>query len=376
MEQKHLMGLNMDVGQAVDCQPHLWLRVAACGLWHHAVSVDSTNTTGSSSPFVGGWKWEWKKTPGSRQELGTFTPQPKYDDRSMALDATRKTERCVEQHNQFSNAKPANPVVTYMHAQKATSGRIWISPKHRFHRKGSPASNQRPNQSLHFAETGTPRIDVMHAQKATSGRIWISPKHRFHRKGSPASNQRPNQSLRSAETGTPRIAVGELPWVPENRERSPSLLQHVRKRLRSKSPDPRLSPPGTLNGSPGLLQHVRTRLRSKSPDPRLSPPGTLNDKCRGEPQLRPVRRRLRSKSPSSSLPLEPATTLNDQRRSEAQRTPPGRAGQRAKWPVSYKSEQDSVAVGLLTTPEWRELCRKRGLSGQGCRKQLAQQLRS
>jgi len=170
-------------------------------------------------------------------------------------------------------------------------------------------------------------------------------------------------------------------------EHSNNVQRHVRKRLRCKSPDLCLPLKSVTTFTDKCrdetrLRPVRRRMRCKSPGlwSTLEPAANLSDKCRSETQQRPRWRRARSMSRDLLRLNEPAATVvNNRCDSGAQRTPPWRVG-RAKRDVPSgqlsleSSQQGSLALALLTTPEWRELCRKRGLTGVGSRKELAHQV--
>lgn len=163
-----------------------------------------------------------------------------------------------------------------------------------------------------------------------------------------------------------------------------SLTPARRLRQCSKSPSPSFAKQENSQDETNPTPARRLRRRSKSPSCSVAVTQCQQHKKEGSQQdsLTPARRlRQRSKSPSPSF----AEQENSQQ-DETHPTPARRLRQCSKSPScsvaatqrqQHKKEgfqQDSLAVSLLRTPEWRELCQKRGLGGGGSKKHLAQQL--
>jgi len=169
---------------------------------------------------------------------------------------------------------------------------------------------------------------------------WSSePPRRRLRQKTPA---RSGCAARPTETGR-APALSTVEQTP-SAEQTPPAASAVRKRLRGKSPDPRRrlpcsSPALRAAATPGVAGTApaacRRRLTGKSPDPRqlLATASTPLRRCSGP---------------------------------RATRHAGGHAEQGAA-----DSAAASLAVSLIGTPEWRALCRKRGLSGSGSRSELA-----
>mmetsp|Transcript_20178 Transcript_20178/g.55648 ORF Transcript_20178/g.55648 Transcript_20178/m.55648 type:complete len:371 (-) Transcript_20178:127-1239(-) len=121
-----------------------------------------------------------------------------------------------------------------------------------------------------------------------------------------------------------------------------------RRRLSRKSPGPKAtccSPHGAATAAvAGVAAGPWRRLRAKSPDPRV-----------------------RCSAPLAKMPRAPCT--------------PGPPGSRSRSPMHWRATEaatappNSLALALIGTPEWRDLCRARGLAGRSSsRRELADRL--
>jgi hypothetical protein len=376
----------MDDGLAIDCQPQRWLRVASHGLWHHAVSIDDMATVTSGNRKSGGWKWEWTKSPEPQRTPSNLTSQPNDRGESTALVATRRNNERAEKRSRSTRNSATKPKdggernneraekrgrSTHNSANKPKDGgeSIALAATHR-----SKERAEKCGQSRSMQKAAPPRLTKpeknecnapVHPETATERRVRVRGKSPdINLKG---PENKPEGCAQSMEVPDPPhcAAYPSQPTVKTEGEAADTTVgvhRPIPLQVYAKGSD--------------LPCPVRKRLRTKSPDcwlP-LNSMATQNDKCKNEPpSLTPVRRiRQRSKSPDRSFTGAQSPVRRIRHRSKSpDRSLTGTQSQQHK---EEGSQQDSLALSLVRTPEWRELCRKRGLRGEGSKKHLAQQL--
>jgi len=422
----------------MDCQPQSWLRVASHGLWHHAVSVDDVAAVCSDKPCTAEWKWVWTKSPKPQKPPHNFTTQRKDEsialvaprrskkrveqpgrrtksnelskplrtfttqdgEESIALVTTCGNKQRAEQPRQLSGSKRTMaPTMVIVQETKECNAPVNLGSvaEHRFRvRRKSPDNNLRSSKNKPECHAKTMELPAP---------PWC------------AVHQSQLAIITYGEAADADVVVGQ-PATMEMCANGNDMPRVVRRRLRTKSPDCYLP----LNYAPNqsanckdarsLSPARRLRQRTKSPSHSFAEAQSQQykkeDSQQDETNMTPVRRlRQRSKSPACrelcqkrglsgggfekhQLWLEASSQQykrENSQQDEANLMPvrclrqcsnsPSCSSAEAQSQLHRKedSHQDSLAVSLLRTPEWREICQKRGLSREGSKKHLAQQLR-